>query len=387
MRILIYTIFYPAPPEMHTRQDTLVVHYFAKALQRKGHRVQVVHMNCDNLPALFKNRFQGVIPKVADYEYDGVPVHLIRITTLTPFQGDPQRFQAALINRDLRALKRRLGWKPDKVFVHFPTLFTGIDEIFADGAPVLGDFHNIDIRILNKRYLTKRHNQTIADFIRRLDHWGYRNLRVQAGLRAIQDRAMVRTLSGIDDFVLSPPEFIREKAARQREEARIVYVGQLIPLKHVDVLIEAVKRLSFPWELTVVGDGPERGRLEALAGDSPHIRFTGRLPREEAVARMEEADVFVMLSRPETYGLVYLEAMARGCVTVASRGEGFDGLIDDGENGFLAEPESVEAAVAVLERVHALTAEQRRAMIQRGYDLARSMTEDQTAQKFLDDNT
>ena len=35
MRILIYTIFYPAPPEMHTRQDTLVVHYFAKALQRK----------------------------------------------------------------------------------------------------------------------------------------------------------------------------------------------------------------------------------------------------------------------------------------------------------------------------------------------------------------
>ena len=79
--------------------------------------------------------------------------------------------------------------------------------------------------------------------------------------------------------------------------------------------------------------------------------------------------------------------MARGCVTVASRGEGFDGLIDDGENGFLAEPESVDAAVAVLERVHALTAEQRRAMIQKGYDLARSMTEDQTAQKFLDDNT
>ena len=42
-----------------------------------------------------------------------------------------------------------------------------------------------------------------------------------------------------------------------------------------------------------------------------------------------------MISQGEAFGLVYLEAMARGCITIASRGEGFDGIIKDGINGFL----------------------------------------------------
>lgn len=53
--------------------------------------------------------------------------------------------------------------------------------------------------------------------------------------------------------------------------------------------------------------------------------------------QLREHDIFVMISKQETFGLVYLEAMAAGCITIASRGEGFDGIIQDGVNGFLCE--------------------------------------------------
>ena len=49
---------------------------------------------------------------------------------------------------------------------------------------------------------------------------------------------------------------------------------------------------------------------------------------------MEESDVFAMVSSPETFGLVYIEAMAKGCVTIGSKGEGIDGVIVNNENGF-----------------------------------------------------
>ena len=59
------------------------------------------------------------------------------------------------------------------------------------------------------------------------------------------------------------------------------------------------------------------------------------MKREEVIRQMDNHDVFVMISRNETFGLVYLEAMARGCITIASRNEGFDGVIEHGVNGFL----------------------------------------------------
>ena len=144
MNIMIYTIFYPAPPELRTKPDTLIVHYFAKALQDAGHRVQVVFFSVSSLPALADNRFRDIVPTEADYVYEGVPVHLIRYQTLAPYQTFPHRLQAVIINRQLRSLKERNGWRPDKVFAHFATVYAGVTEIMADNVPVMADFHNIE---------------------------------------------------------------------------------------------------------------------------------------------------------------------------------------------------------------------------------------------------
>lgn len=57
-----------------------------------------------------------------------------------------------------------------------------------------------------------------------------------------------------------------------------------------------------------------------------------------------------MPSYPEGFGIVYLEAMASGCVTIGTKGEGIDGFIRDGENGFLVPPDDVDAIVQTIDR-------------------------------------
>jgi glycosyltransferase involved in cell wall biosynthesis len=77
--------------------------------------------------------------------------------------------------------------------------------------------------------------------------------------------------------------------------------------------LEAVKALIFPVQLTIVGEGSERGRLEQMTAElglSDTVRFTGNLPLAEVAQIMQQAHVFCLPSVRESGGAVLLEAMA-----------------------------------------------------------------------------
>lgn len=377
MNVLICTHHYPAPEALGLVPDTKVVHYFARMLMEKGHRVQVIHLAYHPVKEISLSRLRAVLPVYRDYDIEGVPVHLMLYQMLTPRRFYPEGFQARLINAHLRRLKKR--FVPDQVFIHFPTTFTGLTELMRGCPHVLGDFHNMDVTLLKERDKSGR----VRAFIRQIPVWGYRNKNVHSYLRDELGGSPVPVYTGIDASLLAPGDFIDEKKRRRPDTLRLIYAGQLIPLKNVDCLILAFSRLSFDAELTIIGDGPERAQLEALAGNHPAITFTGWLPREQVIEKMKDADVFVMVSSPETYGMVYLEAMAQGCIAVASRGEGFDGLIRDGENGFLCAPGDEDELLLALERIAQLPTEERSRLIDAAYTLAISMTEDKTTEGFL----
>ena len=379
MNIMVYTHHYPVTEGLGIIPDTKVVHYFVKELQKKGHVVQVVYLYYTPVKEIFRHRFREILPKEMDYEIEGVPVHLIKYQMLTPRRSHPEKFQADIINKRIRALKQRLNWKADRVFIHFPTMFAGLTEVLADGVPSLGDFHNLDVLVLKKE---KTRDEVLA-FIREIKTWGYRNKNVYEYLTHSCGREPVPVYTGIDSSLLADPAWIERKKTQTHDALRILYAGQLIPLKNVDTVIEAVRQLPFAYDLTIVGDGSEMDRLRSMAQGDPAIRFTGWLPRNDTIKAMGDADVFVMVSSPETYGMVYLEAMAQGCITVASRGEGFDGLIVDGENGFLAQPGSVEETKEVLCKIHNMRSEERAQILQKGYELSQAMTEDRTTEGFL----
>lgn len=133
---------------------------------------------------------------------------------------------------------------------------------------------------------------------------------------------------------------------------RSVFVGSLIPRKGVDLLLRAFARLGEPAGLLrLVGDGPERERLEALAqtlGVRDRVEFIGQIAPEQVAGHLAASQVFVLPSHSEGRPNVLLEAMASGTAVVATRIAGVVDTLADGEQGWLCEPGDVDSLSTAL---------------------------------------
>jgi glycosyltransferase involved in cell wall biosynthesis len=128
----------------------------------------------------------------------------------------------------------------------------------------------------------------------------------------------------------------------------VLYAGRLERVKGVDVLLEAFARLG-RGRLTVVGDGPDRARLEALAG--PRVTFTGWQAADAVARHLVRASVVAVPSVwPENFPTVALEALRTGRPLVASRVGGLPELVGD-DNGALFPARDVAALAAALDRL------------------------------------
>lgn len=131
------------------------------------------------------------------------------------------------------------------------------------------------------------------------------------------DSRVVEIPNGLDSDIFHPSNHALRQDGRR---ARLVAVGRLIPSKRVDFAISLLPRLSasIDPELVVVGDGPERRRLEAAARGLP-VTFLGHLSsRQELADVLRGADILVMPSESEGYPNAVLEALACGLQVVAS---------------------------------------------------------------------
>jgi glycosyltransferase involved in cell wall biosynthesis len=121
-----------------------------------------------------------------------------------------------------------------------------------------------------------------------------------------------------------------------------IHLGRLRKYKSADVVIRAMAVIlqSLPdAELNVVGDGPERRNLEALArrlGIEGSVNFLGHLPRKEIVPLLYRTHIFMNPSPKEGWGLTVIEANECGVPVVASRAPGLVDSVRDGETGYLA---------------------------------------------------
>lgn len=141
-----------------------------------------------------------------------------------------------------------------------------------------------------------------------------------------------------------------------REKVQILGVGRLIPRKGFDVLIRAVAMLPslLPFEVVLVGDGPEREALTSLAkslGVAERIQFVGSVPYDDLPARYAEADIYVLSSHAEGMPLVVLEAMASGLPILATEVQGIRELVADGVNGWRFPVNDAETLAAHLARL------------------------------------
>lgn len=175
---------------------------------------------------------------------------------------------------------------------------------------------------------------------------------------------------------------LREALDLSPDDVAVVTVGRLAREKGIDVLLEAARRAGTP--VVVVGDGPERTRLERLADElGAEVRFTGDRPWESVAEAYVAADVFALLSRHEPWGVVVNEAAACGLPLVLSDrvGAAHD-LLRDGENGVLVPADDVSAAAEALTRL-AVDPELRRRQGERSRGLARGFGYEPSVESLL----
>jgi N-acetyl-alpha-D-glucosaminyl L-malate synthase BshA len=132
-------------------------------------------------------------------------------------------------------------------------------------------------------------------------------------------------------------------------ERLLVHISNFRPVKRVDDVVEVFNRLrrDFPVRLLMVGDGPERARIEQRCrqcGTCGEITFIGNLPLVEEV--LVGADLFLLPSESESFGLAALEALACEVPVIATRAGGIPEVIADGECGLLFPVGDVDAMAA-----------------------------------------
>ena len=141
---------------------------------------------------------------------------------------------------------------------------------------------------------------------------------------------------------------------RQNSVFRFVSAGNLVPEKNFGSLIRAFERISDKQcELTIYGDGPERVPLEKLAEElhlSDRVHFMGKVQRKILMDEYSQYDAFALVSKQETFGVAYIEALALGLPVIATINGGPNDFVNE-KNGILVGPNNEEDIAAALQHM------------------------------------
>ncbi|WP_141204807.1 glycosyltransferase family 4 protein [Streptomyces griseorubiginosus] len=220
---------------------------------------------------------------------------------------------------------------------------------------------------------------------RRLEHWALAGAAARGrGLLVAVSPSTAQALRAIGverDRIRVVHNGVEEPAplVRRSPEPLFVAVGRLVEYKRIDLLLRLWERVRpvTGGRLVIVGDGPERARLEQLAG--PGVEFAGHVSEAEKHRLLCEAWLLLHPSAVEGWGLVVTEAATRETPTIAFDVPGLRDSVVDGETGVLARGESSFAAAWC---TLALSSHRREVMGKAARDRAARYRWDRTVRQF-----
>lgn len=356
MRILHIVTAFPRSP------NDVITPWLVELLQRlkaKGHEVEVL-----------TSAYRGGGNRV----FEGIPVHRFRYF---PARWEDLTHDEAVPDRMRRSVRHKLAavcyvaagtmaaWRLarrrryDVVHVHWamPHALFGWAVRAASGARMVTTFYGVELR------WTKTALGPLQALL-------IRAARTSDAAVAISHHTAdeVRRLAGVDAQVIpygvGLPPGVGAEAARAQAAGpfTVLFVGRLVERKGVDVLLDAAARLAprHDLRLVIVGDGPERERLETHAanrGLGGKVQFRGRISPAELERAYASAQVCVLPAvvdrRGDTEGLgvVLLEAMSCGVPVIGSDIGGITDIIAEGVTGLLVAPGDPGALAAAIERL------------------------------------
>lgn len=198
------------------------------------------------------------------------------------------------------------------------------------------------------------------------------------GLRVGVLRVIQRFVVGRADLVITPSNYFRKLVGgwiKNPEKVKTIYngvryesafsatrglntlvsIGRLVPWKGFDFLIRlmAVPELR-DFTLRIIGDGPDRGRLEKIVKDlqlGNRVQLAGDVGRDVMLKDISNAGIFVLNTKFESFSFVVAEAMNAGAPIIATNIGSIPELIDNGKEGILVEPDNKEQILGAIGKI------------------------------------
>ena len=351
------------------------VHSQAKTYAKLGHRVRVI------IPVPLGKPFRGsrIGPRMHRQSADGIELFYVRYLSVSNYGKRHFNPMSAVA-----AIRPQLGiilenFAPDVIHAHTLGLDSSVGRWLKRrlGCPLVVTTHGSDTFV---PYSQGRKGMLQA-FARDAD-------RIVCVSTLLRKRLVQSGVQQPMEVILNGFR-VPQTPRQEKPPVSLVQAGYLVARKKADVTMQAFELIARQHKdatLTLVGSGPEEQRFRQMAetleaGD--RIRFTGYLPNHQLLEEVSRARFFIMPSVREGFGIVYLEAMANGCITVGTRGEGISDLIRSGYNGFLVPPDDPKAIADVIEYCleHPEEAE---VIARRGHDAAVGLTWEKNAGQYLE---
>lgn len=399
MNILMITQMYSQPDDIGANKPTKTVNYFAKEWYKSGHKVVVIHCSSKFpvvyylLPSCIKDKYSGRIstmtPPIASrrrihHNENGVDVHRIPMFKVFPGHAYP-RFMIKMQTNAITKTLRDASFIPEIVMGHFANpsaeLVKNLSKYYKSMSSIV--FHH---DCTQKSIIKYR----LSNSLKEINAIGARSSVEAQSIKSCLKLKYTPFVccSGVPNDVIEDAE---KRCSKMDFSSGIkhIFVGSLTKNKNVDVTIDAfIETKQALDEMLIIGGGPEEARIKKIVIEkdkNTSITLAGRIARNEVFQRMKESHILTLVSRREVYGMVYIEAMLQGCLVIASKGEGFDGIIVDGVNGFLCNAGDKEMLKQIYWRIQAMSIDERNRIGQAAIDTAIHYSEKEVAERYLND--
>jgi len=367
MKILFISQIFPAKKGI--RNTSSALREFVEEWGRKGHEIKVIrpHFSYEGEPFPSKPKFN--IGENITVEF----IKPLRIPLL----------KLSFYNND--KIIRELPFKPDVIVCHLYNSYFLFHKLSKKlKIPLVIGIHMSDIRISKMRF-HRWHQKMVfkkavsfacrTHQIQRLFSKQFPNNKNKSFL----------ALSGI------PVEFFKTNTQTHNtsNKIRLITVSSLIKRKQIEKVIQTLATdeiINKNWEYTIIGSGNMEKDLKQLSSNlniDSKIFFKGQMERNQVIKELSEHDIFILPSYSETLGLVYLESMASGCITIGSKNEGIDGIIVDGENGFLCDANNLASIKEKLLQALTQPENEKTKMINNALETVTGFTIENKAQEYM----
>lgn len=394
MNILVFTTIYPISGMK--QGFTPIVKYFCEDWVKLGHRVVVVssptrfplpyYFVPECLNTLIENKVGFNVPsqesrrKIYTTE-NGVEIFQLPVKKFFPGQNVAEIEISKYFKEISESYFKKIDFLPDVATGHWV-----VPQISY--LKIIKEIFNIPTCLILHSVPNAYEKKMISNNLKFIDLVGFRSVSIKSKSNLELDFGTCHQFlcySGVHDFYQKTLQGYETKVINKKS-IKVCFVGNLISRKYPNVIIEALNNISdINFEIHYVGEGAMCEKIKRIKRNKNlQVFFYGRMPRIEVYKVIEKCDFLVMISKDEAFGLVYLEAMLNRTIPIASYHEGFDGILENGVNGYLCNSGDKGNLTNLFRDIIDTDLEDLYAIQKKCFETVQQMTDSKMAIQYLD---